>query len=128
MAPKGWSQLRKEDSKFMWEHCVLNELQGPLQTHTIHYWRDKRGHEIDFVLCKRNSLTALECKFMGSQEDITSFGRNLTAFRHHYPEGDNFLVASTIDTSFQRPYKGLTITFVNPQKLIQMIILQQSHS
>lgn len=32
-----------------WEHIVLNELQGQLQTKEIRYWRDKQDHELDFI-------------------------------------------------------------------------------
>ena len=37
----------------LWEHFVLNEIHAALQTRRIHYWRDKRGHEVDFVLTRR---------------------------------------------------------------------------
>lgn len=55
----------------LWEHCVLNEIHGYLQTRAIHYWRDKRGHEIDFVLQDRvyNTLIAIEYKFNYEAED-----------------------------------------------------------
>lgn len=34
----------------LWEHCVLNEIQGRLQHRALRYWRNKRGAELDFVL------------------------------------------------------------------------------
>ncbi len=47
----------------MWEHFVLNELQSKLQLRTLFYWRDKRGHEVDFILKARSQEpTAIECK------------------------------------------------------------------
>ena len=122
---KGRSQLRDEDLGFMWEHCVLNEMHGHLQTRSINYWRDKRGNEIDFVINHRtkNALTAIECKFNSSPDDLisTGLGKNFEAFRAYYPEGDNFIVSSNIDTSFKRSYKGLTITFVSVQELISQL-------
>ncbi len=116
---KGWRELRKEDLGFLWEHCVLNEIHGNLQTHDIHYWRDKRGHEIDIVLHnkKDNSLNIVECKFTSSSLS-SSFKKNVDTFRKHYPEGKNFIVASNIDRPFQRRYANTVIYFENPQSLI----------
>jgi predicted AAA+ superfamily ATPase len=109
---KGWRELRKEDLGLLWKHVILNEMHGHLQTRSIHYWRDKKGHEIDFVLPSKihNSLTAIECKFLSSKRDVgqsivTSIGKNIEAFRHYYPQGENFIVASDIDRSFERHYK-----------------------
>ena len=50
---RGWHSLRREDMGPLWEHYVLNELHAQLQTRDIHYWRDKHGHEIDFILVRR---------------------------------------------------------------------------
>lgn len=122
---KGRSELRAEDTGLMWEHCVLNELHGHLQTRTINYWRDKRDNEIDFVISNRagNKLTAIECKFNSFSEDFLSSGitKNFEAFRNHYPEGDNFIVSHNIDTSFTRTHKELNIHFVHPKDLIKKL-------
>jgi hypothetical protein len=50
-------ELRREDFGLLWEHYVLNELQATMQTREINYWRDKSGHEVDFVLAKMKVLT-----------------------------------------------------------------------
>lgn len=119
---KGRSELRAEDLGFMWEHCILNEMHGQLQTRSINYWRDKSGHEIDFVLRnkKDNSTTAIECKFLTQQDDsaLAAIGKNFEVFRSHYPQGENFVVASNIDTPIKRRYADLSISFVNAQDLI----------
>lgn len=123
---KGRSELRAEDVDFMWEHCVLNEMHAQLQSRAINYWRDKRGHEVDFVIAHRatNSLVAIECKFNSATDDLVSsdIGKNFEAFRNYYPDGHNFVVAHNIDTPFTRQYKGLTISFVNVQTLIKRLI------
>jgi predicted AAA+ superfamily ATPase len=120
---KGRSELRMEDVGFMWEHCILNEIHGHLQTRSIQYWRDKRGYEIDFVLNDRaeNAFTAIECKFNSSADESvsTNIGKNFEAFRNHYPDGDNFVVSNNIDRPFKRRYKELTISFVNAEGLIR---------
>jgi predicted AAA+ superfamily ATPase len=60
---RGWYELRREDLGLLWEHFVLNEIHAQLQTRQINYWRDKRGHEIDFVIAERSRPPiALECK------------------------------------------------------------------
>lgn len=122
---KGRSELRAEDVGFMWEHCVLNEMHAHLQTRAINYWRDKRGHEIDFVLSQRatENLIAIECKFNSATDDLVSsdIGRNFEAFRTYYPQGSNFIVANNIDTPFTRQYRGLTISFVNVPTLIKKL-------
>lgn len=121
---KGWRELRVEDYGVMWEYCVLNELQGRLQTRKINYWRDKGGHEVDFVVKGRgNELSAIECKFTSFLEDtaLTKIGRNFEAFRKGYPDGENFVVASNIDVSFVKDYKGLRIRFVGVAELVEML-------
>lgn len=122
---KGRSELRAEDMGFMWEHCVLNEIHAHMQTRAINYWRDKNGHEVDFVMRDRadDVLTAIECKFSVLPDDsgLAAIGKNFEVFRGHYPIGDNLVVASNIDMPFKRKYKDLTITFVNTQDLIKWL-------
>jgi predicted AAA+ superfamily ATPase len=94
---RGWHELRPEDLGLLWEHFVLNELHGQFQTRDIRYWRDKQGHEVDFVLVDRSGPpTAIECKWSASHFDPT----NLRAFRRLYPQGRNLLFAQDVD----RPY------------------------
>jgi len=120
---KGHRELRPEDLGLMWEQCVLNEIHGQLQTRLINYWRDKRGHEIDFVINDKNyeSHVAIECKFTTSSlptERSSKIDTNFEAFRKYYPNGKNYVVASDIDTPFERRYGDLILSFVNPMHLI----------
>lgn len=118
---KGWLNLRKEDLGILFEHIVLNELQGRLQTKEIRYWRDKQDHELDFILLPtRNSHpVAIECKWKSSGFDP----KNLKYFRQNYPDGENFVVASDIDKTFQRQYGEIKVTFVNLSQLIDVLTL-----
>ncbi len=116
---RGWLQLRSEDKGLLWEHLVLNELQGKLQLQEIRYWRDKRGHEVDFILLpsRTTSPIAIECKWKA-----TSFDPNgLRAFRQHYPNGANFVASPDVDRLHTRTYDDLTVTFVNLLQLIAEI-------
>ncbi|MDE0621294.1 MAG: DUF4143 domain-containing protein [Bryobacterales bacterium] len=115
---KGWDGLRNEDRGVLWEHYVLNEHLARAQDRRILYGRDKRGHEIDFVLAHRGgSTTAIECRWQGAGFDA----RNLKAFRSGYPDGDNFVVAANVDVSYVRDYGAVTVRFVSLPELIRRV-------
>ena len=123
---KGWRELRIEDSGMLWEHCVLNELQGQLQTRSINYWRDKQGHEIDFVLrnAGNNSITTIACKFSGLSSDVrhstlSLIVDNVEAFRRYYPQGKNYVVSYDIDIPFVRRFGDIELSFVNIKDLVK---------
>ena len=127
---KGWGSLRPEDMGFMWEHIVLNQMQAHLQhiPGSIHYWRDKSDHEIDFVVPHRgrdNRVTVVECKFNVSSDDafIKNIAKNIIAFRQIYPAGENLVVAHNIEHAYSRVYKDITLTFVNSKDLVEHIKL-----
>lgn len=113
---RGWHQLRREDLGLLWEHVVLNELQGCLQTRAVRYWRDKHGHEVDFVLAPRGrDPIAIECKWSVNEPDLTG----LRSFRHAYPKGRNFLVAQDADRAFTRRDARLTLTVLPLPSLVK---------
>lgn len=117
---RGWHELRQEDMGLLWEHFVLNEIHAHLQTRRISYWRDKRGHEIDFVLSpykKPKHPIAIECKW--SSTDFNA--GNMKAFRRQYPAGSNYVVANDVDRSYTRTYNDVSVSFVNLPGLIQGI-------
>lgn len=115
---RGWSELRQEDKGYLWEHFVLNEIHANLQIRRILYWRDKRGHEVDFVLTPRqNAPIAVECKW--SQSEFNT--RNIISFRRQYPAGENFVVAADVDRQFSHRYDGITIKFINLKDLIKTL-------
>jgi len=115
---RGWTNLRKEDMGLLWEHCVLNEMQGHLQTRKINYWRDKQGHEIDFVFTKNRNYHqpwVIECKWSTSEFDP----KNILVFRRNYPKGKNFIVSPEITNPFKKTYKDIEVMFVNTQQLLE---------
>ena len=115
---QGWSQLRQEDRGLLWEHIVLNEIMAHKQSRNIQYWRDKRGHEVDFVLTRAREIpVAVECKWTASGFSP----RQLLAFRRQYPEGKNFVVAHDVDHPFAKEYNGILVKFVNLDSLIDEI-------
>jgi predicted AAA+ superfamily ATPase len=104
---RGWDRLRNEDLGHLWEHLVLNELQARLGRQAVAYWRDKRGHEVDFVLVRRGKdPVAIECKWRADQFDAAG----IRAFRRRYPEGANLLICNDVDRSFVKHIGDLEIT------------------
>ncbi len=115
---RGWNELRPEDLGNLWEHYVLNEIHGRSQRPRVHYWRDKRGHEIDFVLPRRNDqVDAIECKWASRSYDA----RNLRAFRQQYPKGENLVVATDLDRTFRETIGNLTVEFIGLADLAQRL-------
>jgi predicted AAA+ superfamily ATPase len=115
---RGWQELRREDLGALWEHFVLNELHASFQTRAIHYWRDKQGHEVDFVLARRGSEpTAVECKWSARDLDLA----NLRVFRRHYPRGDTFVVAADVDRPSVRRAGDVTLTVIGLKDLVERL-------
>jgi predicted AAA+ superfamily ATPase len=116
---RGWQTLRSEDLGLLWEHFVLNEMQGRLQTRAFRYWRNKQGAEIDFVLPRRGDAgpIAIECKWRADSFDAGA----LSAFRRIYPEGLNFVVSTDVDVPQRRGYDGFDLELVSLEQLIDRL-------
>lgn len=72
-AHRGWTQRRTEDLGRLWEHYVLHELTAGLRAVDLRYWRDKQGHEVDYLWIPRGGVPlAIECKWAVEE---TSRGR-----------------------------------------------------
>jgi hypothetical protein len=77
----------------LWEHLVLNEMNAKTNPTQIKYWRDKSGHEIDFILTRRGKPPiAIECKWSEKNFDPKS----LIIFKKKYPQGENWFVAHDV--------------------------------
>jgi predicted AAA+ superfamily ATPase len=115
---KGWSSLRPEDFGLLWEHYVLNEIHAHFQNRRLHYWRDKRGHEVDFVITPRNyPPIAVECKWSASDMDLSG----MKAFRNQYEKGENFVVAHDVDRTYEKSFGLHRATVVNLDGLISQL-------
>jgi predicted AAA+ superfamily ATPase len=113
---RGWDTLRADDMGDLWEHFVLNEIQGRLQHRSVRFWRNKRGAEVDFVLPRRGDAgpVAIECKWKAESFDPGA----LSAFRRNYPEGPNFVVATDVDAPYRRTQANLDIAYLSLEQLI----------
>jgi len=97
----------------------LNEIMAQLQSRQIFYWRDKRGHEVDFVLpTRRQEPLALECKWSADAFEAA----NLKAFRRVYPKGENIVVAQDVDRAFRRNYGEISVRFESLSSSVSRII------
>ena len=114
-----WNSLRNEDMGKLWEHFVLNEINAHMQSKKILYWRNKQGHEVDFILSQRGMLpVAIECKWKSAHFDSSS----LEIFRKIYPQGINYIVCSDINRSYKRNIGDMEVNFVNLENLIENLL------
>ena len=113
---RGWRELRQEDLGLLWEHFVLNELLTRLDLDGLHYWRDKRGHEVDFVVARPGrDPVAVECKW--AQADADALG-GVAAFRRAYPMGENYVVAADATRTLPIGGPGLQATVLSLDDLV----------
>lgn len=115
---RGWRELRREDLGALWEHYVLNELHASLQTREVRYWRDKQGHEVDFVLPRQaGGPVAIECQWSAKELELV----NLRSFRRRYPRGENFLVTHDAARPLTRRFDELVVTILPLEDLVSRL-------
>jgi len=111
---RGWDPLRPDDLGPLWEHLVLEHLQAHCPDTPVRYWRDKQGHEVDFVLARRrDEVDAIECKWNPDAFDRSA----LQYFRGFYPQGRNYLVTPSGDPAYNKRYGDLDVRICTPAEL-----------
>lgn len=111
---RGWGELRTEDCGLLWEHLVLDTLLGSIPSAGVHFWRDKQGREVDFVVPRgRDGCDAIECKWRAAAFDPAA----LLTFRSLHPKGRNFVVAPDARESHDRRVAGLDVRVTTPSEL-----------
>ncbi|MBL8026122.1 MAG: ATP-binding protein [Fibrobacteres bacterium] len=103
----GWDTLRESEQGTLWEHLVLDSLRTTFSDERIHYWCDKTGREIDFVIKQGREAITIECKLNPDKFDTD----NLQNFRTLYESGKNFVVSPHIKKPYTRNIKNLEIIF-----------------
>lgn len=117
-AHRGWSELRSDDRGRLWEHYVLNEMSARVPLSNLHYWRDKQGHEIDFIWQPRGkAVMAIECKWSARDFDATNF----QIFAKSYPKATLVVVATDAKPAFTREHSGVKVEFITLDTLIERI-------
>ena len=115
---RGLRETLPADRGILWEHIVLNELQSGLQTRRIGYWRDKKGHEVDFILPVRGGPpVAVECKLKSAKPGIDG----MLAFGRAYPGARLVLAAADADAVRQIHMDGHDITVVGLPSLVSLV-------
>jgi predicted AAA+ superfamily ATPase len=105
----GWNQIREEDRGVLWEHLALDMLQSHYPGRQIHYWRDKSGREIDFVLPDEGkNVDIFECKINPKHLSLYP----LSVFRSIYPTGKNFCFCPFIRENYTMTLNELKIEFI----------------
>jgi len=115
---RGWQRLREEDLGILWKHWVLNEICAHLQAPQVQYWRDKRRHEVDFILINRElGIITITCLWRA--RDFTP--RGLQAFRNHYPSGPNWVVCRDATRASVHSLPRLKVEFISLKEMIEKI-------
>lgn len=115
---RGLHDLTTMDMGILWEHYVLNELQANLQSRQIRYWRDKQGHEVDFIVVRRGQPPlAIEAKLTSRDFDFA----NLRLFMRQYPQSQAVVVASDLKRSLTRVVDGISLSFMKLPDFIKFI-------
>lgn len=84
-------QLGSTEKGQLLENLVLESMQALPLFEQIFFWRDKQGHEIDFILqVEKNVLITIECK--AQKRNFNP--KNLKIFRKSYPVGKNIVVTA----------------------------------
>jgi uncharacterized protein len=116
---RGWDQLREDDLGILWEHWILNEMHSHFQNPIIRYWRDKRGHEVDFILTRPGKPPiAVECKWKAAHFEID----NIKAFRSQYLEGLNLVVCQDVREGYGKQIGKIKIEFLGKEEFIKKIM------
>lgn len=116
---RGWNRLRQDDLGSLWEHLVLNELLAHVPPGGVRYWRDKRGHEVDFVLERRGRRPlVIECKWR--EESFDAGGAQCFARRH--PVSEVWVVASDVAQPHTRKMGDLKFLWLGIDALGQELL------
>jgi predicted AAA+ superfamily ATPase len=116
---RGWTDIRGEDRGFLWEHLILDILWAATGGEGLHYWRDKSGREVDFVLRRGREVDAVECKLNPDRFEPES----LLVFRSQYPGGGgagggrNFVVCPGVEAPYERRFRDLAVRIVDGRAL-----------
>jgi hypothetical protein len=112
---RGWGEIRDTDRGQLWEHLVLDELRNRIPLVPIRYWRDKKGHEVDFVV-DRGSAFGVDTVEAKIEPDAFDAG-NLAVFRAHYPNGRNLLVCPCVPAPYMIRKGGIEVTVCGVEEL-----------
>ena len=112
---RGWTSLREDDRRPLWEHLVLDVLRTTVAGGGVGYWRDKSDREIDFVIRDGAEVHAVECKVRPNRFD----GRSLAVFRAAYPRGRNIVVSPGVAEPYDTRAGSLVVRVMDCRHLAE---------
>lgn len=114
---RGETELGATEKSRLLENLVLESLLGSQSSFEIKYWRDKRGHEIDFVIpISKQKVLTIECK----SKSRNYSPKNLTVFRKSHPSGENWVVTLG-DEDAEVNEDGLKIQFLSLKSFFERV-------
>lgn len=105
---RGMRELRADDRGHLLEHLVLESLQATADLPRVHYWRDKSGRELDFVIPRGDAIDAIEVKWSADAFEA----KHLAYFRRLYPRGENLVVTGATTRPETRAYGDVRVTYL----------------
>ncbi|OFZ80553.1 MAG: hypothetical protein A2583_08755 [Bdellovibrionales bacterium RIFOXYD1_FULL_53_11] len=110
---QGWDSLRTGDCGALLENLCIESLFACSHAVPVHFWRNKQGWEIDFVVPLPGRKTmAIECKWKSDGLDIS----RIKKFRSIYPGGPNICLCSDVDKPKTRNVAGFDVVFTGIEK------------
>ena len=104
---RGWESIRDDDRGLLWEHLVLDALRFRYPDEDIFYWQDKSRREVDFVVRRgQGRVDVLECRMNPDRLDTAA----VDTFRGLYPEGENYVLAPAVKSSYRIRRGGRVFT------------------
>jgi uncharacterized protein len=89
-----------------------------MQTTALRYWRDKQGHEVDFIWLPRGQPPlAIECKWSARDFEPAS----LLVFARAYPKSELLVVTTDARPAFAREHNGRHVQFLTLDRLVERI-------
>ena len=117
-ACRGWRTLRREDLGVPGEHFVLNELLAHPQSTALGHWRDKQGHQVDFVrVPRRGSVLALECTWLTKDHDPAGW----RTFARNYPNARLLVLTTDAHPRFRSSCDGHRLEFLSLKDAVALI-------
>lgn len=102
----------------MFEHLMLDELLFEAAPEEIHYWRDKRKHDIDSLCTSRGRApVAIECQWRASGFNPTS----MQSFATLHPEATLWLVAEDRQSWTTRRHGAIEVIECGPVHLPELM-------
>jgi len=84
----------------------------------VKYWRDRAGHEVDFVVPRgRGECDAIECKWNPDEFEAKPFH----VFRSFHPHGRNYLVSPNVVRTYSRTSGSLEVLVCTSEQLLGLV-------